>query len=192
MNFLAHLLLSGENEKVRIGNFIGDFVKGNKFDNYDDQIQLGIRLHREIDSFTDAHPIVLLSKTRLREKYRHYAPVIVDVYYDHFLAKNWNDFSQIDLKKFTQKFYETIASYSTVVPEAVNNMMVYMREQNWLYNYQFIDGLDRALTGMSQRTKFDSKMEMAAESLKENYADFENEFNLFFPELQEHAQSYLK
>lgn len=192
MNFLAHILLSGENEKVKIGNFIGDFVKGNKFENYDEEIQLGIRLHREIDSFTDSHPIVLISKTRLREKFSHYSPVIVDVYYDHFLAKNWLDFSTVDLKKFTKDFYDTIANYSSVVPETVNNMMVYMREQNWLYNYQFLDGLDRALTGMSQRTKFDSKMELAVGSLEEHYDAFENEFTEFFPELQKHSQSFLK
>lgn len=192
MNFLAHLFLSGDNEKVKIGNFIGDFVKGSKFENYDEEIQLGIRLHREIDSFTDSHPVVLQSKTRLREKFRHYSPVIVDVYYDHFLAKGWSDFSNTELKKYTQDFYDLISRYATVVPEAVNNMMVYMREQNWLYNYQFLDGLDRALTGMSRRTKFDSKMELAVESLKLHYEDFEREFDLFFPDLQKHCQEFLK
>ncbi len=192
MNFLAHLLLSGENDKVKIGNFIGDFVKGNQIENYEEDIQFGIRLHREIDSFTDSHPVVLKSKKRLRPTFGHYSPVIVDVFYDHFLAKNWSTFSSTDLKEFTVQFYQMISNYSSVIPQAVNNMLVYMSQKNWLYNYQFIDGIDRALTGMSKRTKFNSKMEVAALSLKENYAEFESEFHQFFPELQKHTQSFFK
>ncbi len=192
MNFLAHLLLSGENDKVKIGNFIGDFVKGNQIEEYEKDIQFGIRLHREIDSYTDAHPVVLQSKKRLRPSFGHYSPVIVDVYYDHFLAKNWAAFSSTDLKEFTVQFYEMISKYSSVIPQAVNHMLVYMSKKNWLYNYQFIDGIDRALTGMSKRTKFNSKMEVAAISLKKNYTEFEDEFQQFFPDLQKHAQTFFK
>lgn len=192
MNFLAHLFLSGENEKVKVGNFIGDFVKGNKLEEYDDEIQFGIRLHREIDSFTDSHPVVLESKTRLRPIFSHYSPVIVDVYYDHFLAKNWSNYSSIELETYTLQFYKMIANYSSVIPEAVNHMLEYMTQKNWLYNYQFVDGIDKALSGMSRRTKFNSKMELAAASLKSNYVEFENEFTRFFPDLQEHAQKILE
>lgn len=192
MNFLAHLFLSGDNEKVKIGNFIGDFVKGNQLADYDEEIQLGIRLHREIDSYTDSHPTVLSSKTRLRPTFGHYSPVIVDVFYDHFLAKNWKDFSSIDLKDYTLQFYKMIANYASIIPMEVNNMLVYMSQKNWLYNYQFIDGIDRALTGMSKRTKFDSKMEVAVASLKESYDAFESEFTNFFPELQSHAKAFMK
>ncbi|MEP5612966.1 MAG: ACP phosphodiesterase [Cyclobacteriaceae bacterium] len=192
MNFLAHLFLSGENEKVKVGNFIGDFVKGNQFEEYHPDIQFGIKLHREIDSFTDSHPVVLESKTRLRPIFGHYSPVIVDVYYDHFLAKNWKNFSSIDLESYTIQFYEMIAGYSNVVPQTVNHMLVYMKEKNWLYNYQFIDGIDRALSGMSKRTKFNSKMELAAASLQAHYADFEDEFTRFFPDLQKHTQKMLE
>ncbi len=192
MNFLAHLHLSGDNDKVKIGNFIGDFVKGNQIVDYDQEIQFGIRLHREIDSFTDAHPVVLKSKKRLRPSFGHYSPVIVDVFYDHFLARNWSAFSTTDLKDFTQQFYNMIAGYSSVIPHAVNQMLFYMSKKNWLYNYQFVDGIDRALTGMSKRTKFDSKMEVAAVSLQENYTEFESEFTQFFPELQKHTQSFFK
>ena len=192
MNFLAHLFLSGENEKVKVGNFIGDFVKGSQLEEYDDDIQFGIRLHREIDSFTDTHSVVLESKTRLRPTFGHYSPVIVDVYYDHFLAKNWSEYSNIGLEDYTLQFYEMIATYSSIIPEAVNHMLGFMMKKNWLYNYQFLDGIDRALSGMSRRTKFDSKMELAADSLKLSYDEFENEFTRFFPDLQAHAQKMLK
>ncbi|MEP1093616.1 MAG: ACP phosphodiesterase [Cyclobacteriaceae bacterium] len=192
MNFLAHLFLSGENEKVKVGNFIGDFVKGNQFEEYDQDIQRGIKLHREIDSFTDSHPVVLESKTRLRPTFGHYSPVIVDVFYDHFLAKNWSSYSDSELETYTLQFYKMIANYSSVIPDAVNQMLEYMTQKNWLYNYQFIDGIDRALSGMSRRTKFNSKMELAATSLESNYAEFENEFTRFFPDLQKHAQNILE
>lgn len=192
MNFLAHLFLSGDNERVKIGNFIADFVKGNKLNDYPPEIQFGIRLHREIDSYTDSHPVVLESKSRLRPTFGHYSPVIVDVFYDHYLAKNWSQFSQIELEQFTVNFYKMIKKYSTIIPQAVNNMLVYMSAKNWLYNYQFIEGIDKALTGMSKRTKFDSKMEHASISLQENYEDFEDEFARFFPDLQAHTESLMK
>ena len=191
MNFLAHLFLSGENEKVKVGNFIGDFVKGNQLEKYDAEIQIGIKLHREIDYYTDSHPVVLESKKRLRPKFGHYSPVIVDVFYDHFLAKNWHSYMPVELKKYTTIFYQMIKGYSSVIPQAVNNMLVYMSETDWLYNYQFLEGIDRALTGMSRRTKFESKMEVAAKSLEEHYDLYENEFRIFFPQLQSHVTKIL-
>ena len=190
MNFLAHLLLSGQNEEVLVGNFIGDFVKGSQLSEYTLEIQKGIRLHRSIDEYTDSHPIVLQSKIRLRDKFHHYAPVIVDIFYDHFIARDWHKFSAEPLLEFTHRFYNLMINYYEQIPNQVVNMLKYMREGNWLYNYQFIEGIDRALTGMSQRTKFISKMEEAAEALKTDYTDFESEFQHFFPELQKHVANF--
>ena len=104
MNFLAHLYLSGDNPKVKVGNFIGDFVKGkNLKDRFEADIARGIGLHREIDWFTDTHSIVKQSKDRLRPKYRHYSGVIVDIFYDHFLAKNWDRYSKQLLPDFAEE-----------------------------------------------------------------------------------------
>ncbi|MBC6400215.1 MAG: DUF479 domain-containing protein [Ekhidna sp.] len=190
MNFLAHILLSGDNEEVIVGNFIGDFVKGSRLSSYSEEIQKGIRLHRSIDQFTDNHPTVLKSKKRLQGNFRHYASVIVDIFYDHFIAKNWFRFSMEPLLDFTLKFYQLMDKYTGKVPKAVSKMLVYMSSENWLYNYQYIEGIDRTLTGMSKRTKFDSKMEMAAAYLEKNYSSFEKEFNLFLPELQQHVNNF--
>lgn len=190
MNFLAHLYLSGHDEEVLVGNFIGDFVKGSQMDHYPDQVQKGIRLHRSIDYFTDTHEIVLQSKIRLREKFRHYAPVIVDVFYDHFLAKDWSRYSNVPLLDYTQNFYRLMNKYLEMIPKGVVRMLSYMSQDNWLYNYQFIEGIDRALTGMSRRTKFESKMEDASEALQAHYTAFENEFHQFFPELQLHVRNF--
>ena len=192
MNFLAHIHLSGKNEPIIIGNFIGDFVKGKEIDNYDERIRNGIVLHREIDHFTDNHEVVLESKKRLRPRYRHYAPVIIDVYYDHFLATHWSKYSSEDLKRFTEHFYALTANYKDQIPDRARYILRYMKRDNWLYNYQFLDGIRRALTGMSQRTKYDSKMEHAVEELRENYESFEQEFFEFFPALQSHCDAFIK
>ena len=172
MNFLAHLYLSGDDEEVLVGNFIGDFVKGAQMNQYSPQIQKGIRLHRSIDHFTDTHDVVLESKIRLREKFRHFAPVIVDVYYDHFLAKNWSKFSSIPLKQYTENFYQLMKKYVGIIPKSVTNMLNYMSRDNWLFNYQSIEGIDHALTGMSRRTKYENKMDEASDALKEHYDEF--------------------
>lgn len=190
MNFLAHLVLSGDNEQVMVGNFIGDFVKGSNLDEYNNDIQKGIRLHRSIDHYTDNHPVVLQSKIRLREKFRHYAPVIVDVFYDHFIARDWSRYSNENLKDFTIRFYAMMKKYVDSIPKGVVNMLKYMESGNWLYHYQFIEGIDQALTGMSRRTRFESKMEEASDALKTHYTDFENEFNAFFPDLQDHVNNF--
>lgn len=192
MNFLAHLYLSGDDEELLVGNFIGDFVKGSQMDQYPDKMQKGIRLHRSIDHFTDHHDVVMKSKIRLREKFRHYAPVIVDVYYDHFLAKNWSNFSNIPLKQYTEDFYQMMKRYASIIPKGVTHMLGFMSRDNWLYSYQFIEGIDRALTGMSKRTKYENKMDEASITLEEYYNDFHEEFNQFFPDLQTHVSKFEK
>lgn len=192
MNFLAHIYLSGANEELMVGNFIGDFVKGGHLDDYSPAIQQGIRLHREIDSYTDSHEIVLESKIKLREKYRHYAPVIVDVYYDHFLSKNWSRFSSVPLKEFTHDFYHIMGAYHDRIPKGAIHMLSYMSKDDWLYNYQFIEGMNKALTGMSRRTTFESKMEEASQSLQEHYEELSAEFFAFFPDLENHVKQFLK
>ncbi len=191
MNFLAHLYLSGNDEKLMVGNFIADFVKGSQFNLFEPDIKRGIILHRAIDEYTDLHPIVGKSKDKLREKYRHYAGVIVDVYYDHFLAKNWNNYHQTPLDEYTQRFYEMIYNYEFILPEGTKYMLPYMQENNWLFNYAHKEGIKRALTGMSRRTKFDSKMDEAIVDFEEYYQAFEAEFTLFFEELRAYVAEWI-
>lgn len=192
MNFLAHIYLSGSNQELTVGNFIGDFVKGSQFDHYPKDIQLGIQLHRSIDQYTDTHPVVFKSKERLRPDFRHYSPVIVDVFYDHFLARDWKNFARKELKQFTQDFYNMIHQFSDLLPESVKHMLKYMKQDNWLYNYRLIEGMHRALSGMAQRTTFDSKMDQAVVSLEEHYEAFGEEFHEFFPDLQRHCQKFIE
>lgn len=192
MNFLAHLYLSGDDSKIKVGNFIGDFVKGkNLEEQFESGIAKGILLHREIDSFTDRHPLVKQSKDRLRAKYKHYSGVITDIYYDHFLARNWNRFSEQILPDFAEESYALIQRHDPILPYEVKYMMTHMIRGNWLVNYSKIEGIHRALSGMAHRAKFDSKMDEAAEDLKSNYAEFESDFFSFFPELKKFAEDWL-
>jgi acyl carrier protein phosphodiesterase len=193
MNFLAHLYLSGDNHKIMLGNFIGDFVKGrNALGQFDPEIIRGIELHRAIDEFTDSHPIVTVSKNRLRPKYRHYSGVIVDVFYDHFLARNWDTYHPELLPDFADKAYGVIQSHDPILPKEVKFMMPYMIKGNWLVNYAKTEGIHRALSGMARRTPYESKMEQSVDDLKKNYAEFSQEFATFFPTLKQFATEFLQ
>jgi acyl carrier protein phosphodiesterase len=192
MNFLAHIYLSGNDQKLMVGNFIADFVKGrNALAQFEPAIVRGIELHRAIDEFTDRHPIVSESKNRLRPKYRHYSGVIVDVFYDHFLSKNWNSYHTELLPDFADNVYNTIQSFDPILPRDVKYMLPYMIKGNWLVNYSKLEGIHRALSGMARRTPYESKMEHAVADLELNYVEFETEFKNFFPELEKHCALWI-
>ncbi|MFE3847817.1 ACP phosphodiesterase [Flavobacterium sp. LB3P45] len=183
MNFLAHIYLSGDNNLIKIGNFMADGIRGKHFESYPLEIQKGIILHRAIDTFTDAHPIFRQSTKKLHQNYHHYAGVIVDVFYDHFLAKNWNTYSDEKLEEFVARFYQSLQDNHTTLSERTKEIMPYMIEQNWLVSYQTVEGINRILTQMDQRTKNESKMRFATNELSEFYTEFEKEFTNFFQEL---------
>ncbi|HEX8516956.1 MAG TPA: ACP phosphodiesterase [Bacteroidia bacterium] len=185
MNFLSHLYLSGDSEGLLIGNYIADSVKGSDYKNYPEEIRKGILLHRKIDTYTDCHPVVEESKQRLRPRYRKYAGVITDVYYDHFLASNWEEYSSETLWDYTQRIYAIIQKNHSILPEKSVHFTQYMLRYNILEAYSRLQGIEQVLTGMSQRTKFQSNMEHAAHELKEHYTLFEDEFKRFFPELRQ-------
>ena len=182
MNFLAHAYLSGNSTKLLVGNFIGDFVKGKQYRNLEEEVAQGVLLHRAIDDFTDQHPVVGQSKAKLREKYRHYAGVIVDMAYDHFLASNWSRYHWQGLLEYTKKVYAIIEDHNPILPGRMETMLHYMKQDNWLYQYATLEGIDQALTGMSRRTKFDSKMDEAVIDIENHYQDLKEEFETFLPD----------
>jgi len=188
MNFLAHLYLSGENEETILGNFIADHVKGKRINKYSAGIIAGIKLHREIDAFTDKHPIFLLSKTRLQPKYKKYAGVIVDMFYDHFLSANWKDYSNEDITAFTNRMYKIAIKRYFILPPKTKRILPFMAKSNWLVGYGTFEGIDRALKGMSGRTLFNSGMENATADLKNDYDKYKTEFQAFFPEIIRYSE----
>lgn len=191
MNFLAHIHLSGENELIKIGNFMADGVRGKQYENFPIDIQKGILLHRAIDTFTDSHPIFRQSTKKLHSRYHHYAGVIVDMYYDHFLAKNWKSYSTETLEKYTAQFYQSLLNNPTILTTKTQNLLPYMMEYNWLVNYQSINGLERILSQMDHRTKNQSLMRFATEELVAHYDEFESEFALFYKEVQQFSNNKL-
>lgn len=189
MNFLAHIYLSGEFGELMLGNFIADSVKGNEMNRFSEGIQKGIRLHRNIDEFTDRHPIVEQSKRRLRPRYSKYAGVIADIFYDHFLALHWDKYSQIPLANYAARVYAYIEPRLPELPERVNRFFPYMVKQDWLLNYARLEGIEPVLQGMSRRTTFKSDMHLAINDLRNDHALYEQEFLLFFPELIDYAEN---
>ena len=184
MNFLAHIHLSGENEFIKIGNFMADGVRGKQYENFPPEIQKGILLHRAIDTFTDAHPLFRQSTKKLHSRYHHYAGVIVDMYYDHFLAKNWSDYHNESLALYSEKFYQSLLDNHSILTSKTQHLLPYMVEYNWLVNYQSVPGLERILSQMDRRTKNQSLMRFATEELVAHYDEFEAEFSLFYKEVQ--------
>lgn len=184
MNFLAHIYLSGDNDLIKIGNFMADGIRGKQFENFPLDIQKGIILHRAIDTYTDAHPIFRQSTKRLHENYHHYAGVIVDVFYDHFLAKNWSSYSNEKLENYVANFYKSLEKNIDVLSDKTKNFMPYMIQHNWLVSYQTVEGITKILTQMDSRTNNQSKMRLANTELIKFYSEFENEFTLFFKDVQ--------
>ena len=183
MNYLAHVYLSGDNEETIIGNFIADHVKGKAILGFSDEIRAGILFHREIDQFTDAHPLFLKSKKRLSVNYRKYAGVIVDMFYDHFLAANWEEYSNESLEGYTKRVYKILMKKYLILPRKTKYILPFMAKSNWLMNYGSFEGLNRALSGLAKRTPFESGMENATADLKKDYGLYKQEFRGFFPEV---------
>ncbi|MFB3389757.1 ACP phosphodiesterase [Flavobacterium sp. LAR06] len=191
MNFLAHIYLSGDNDLIKIGNFMADGIRGKQFEHFPKDVQKGIILHRFIDTYTDSHDVFRQSTKRLHEKYHHYAGVIVDIVYDHFLAKNWSNYSGEKLEDFINRFYNSLHTNYDILTEKTQDLMPYMIERNWLLSYRTVDGIRQILTQMDRRSKNLSKMQFASEELKEFYAEFEQEFTTFFGEMQLQAKQKL-
>jgi acyl carrier protein phosphodiesterase len=187
LNYLAHLFLAGSHPEMILGNFIADHVKGSDILKYSEKIRNGIAMHRAIDTFTDKHPVVKQSIERLRADFRKYAGVIVDMYYDHYLSAHWDDYSAMDIHTFTKTRYDTLNTFHDILPDRSARLLYYMEKQNWLLSYSSLDGMQQAFNGMSRRTTFESKMEMAVTNLKAGYPEFREEFKTFFPELQSYV-----
>ena len=197
MNFLAHLFLSGPSDSatyidVLVGNFIADSVPGRQLENYPPAVQTGIRLHRAIDTFTDQHPVVRRGTQRLRAAgYGKYAGVISDMFLDHFLARDFAEFSTEGLPDFARRVYGLLQAREAEMPSRAQQMRVYMTQHNWLLGYAETEGIHRALSGLSRRATAGSGMETAVAELERNYAAYEADFRAFFPELQQYVAELL-
>lgn len=192
MNFLAHIYLSGDSDEILVGNFIGDYVKGKEYLQYPVNIRKGIMLHRSIDSFTDSHPITRSSKSFVRDKYGKYSGIVIDIFYDHFLANHWPSFSDQPLNRFIHRKYSILNSNFSVFPDGVKRFFPYFVRSNWLEAYATMDGLESVLRRMAYRTSLPEFSDYAIIQLKNNYQSLSNGFVIFFREIvdyvtQEHS-----
>ncbi len=195
MNFLAHLFLSGDNPELMVGNLLEDFVVG-RIDHprnigYSKDIKNGILLHRIIDSFTDTHEAVSACKSVLYEKYHKYAAVLIDIFFDHYLAVHWAEYTNEPFDDFRSRVHQSFETHWAILPEKMQPMITSMIKHDWLKNYGEFWGIERALTGISRRTTYESHMEQATEDLKLHYDLFDEKFKLFFPKIMLECNTFL-
>lgn len=190
MNFLGHIFLTPDNDEILLGNFIADSVKGNPEKYYSGKIVEGIRFHRAIDEFTDNHPLVKRGVNRFRETQSRYATVVIDVIYDHILARSWQDFHDKDLHDVAESTYARLQAKHVHFPAPVQRYFPYMKAQNWLYNYQFEWGILKSLEGLDRRSANDTQMHLALDVYKEFQSDFDAEFREFISDAQKMATDY--
>lgn len=183
MNFLAHTYLSGCNEEIIIGNFMGDYVKGRSYNHYPELVRKGILIHRDIDTYTDMHPITRRSKLRIMSRYHKYAGIIIDIFYDHFLASLWDEFSSLPLQDFVNRTYDLLKRNYKVLPEAVKKWFPTFLENNWMMAYQTVDGIELVLERMAANTSLPNHAGYAVEVLSERYSSFKDDFLEFFPSI---------
>ncbi|MCY1722415.1 ACP phosphodiesterase [Prolixibacteraceae bacterium Z1-6] len=189
MNYLAHLYLSGTSEQVIVGNFIGDFVKGKKYLDYPNQISKGIVMHRRIDSFTDKHESTKMAKAFFRNEFGLYSGIVVDFFYDHFLAKNWPDYSTITLRSFAKRMHAILLSNYMVLPRRVQGFLPFLIQNKRLESYATVDGIVQSLKIMGNYSSVPSKSEEANIILQQNYVLLEDLFNIFMKDMMKYVSS---
>lgn len=183
MNFLGHIFLTGKNKELLLGNFMADSIKGNSYLNYPEPIQKGVLLHRFIDSYTDEHPAFRNSTSKLHADFSHYSGVLVDVFYDHFLAKNWDDFHNTPLKEFAQDFYTKIQRQYEEMTPSMQYIFPHMKNNNWLLRYPSIEGIQTTLTEMSVRIGRQYGLEKSVRNLQKDYSFFYQDFQEFITDI---------
>ncbi len=188
MNFLAHLFLSCDNEQLLLGNYMADFLRNNEVAALPEAIQKGIQLHRKIDSYTDQHPITRQGTKRLHAKHHKYAPVIIDIFYDYFLVKNWERYSPLPLEDFMQSTYKSLSSNLHSMPEKLQARTQNMVAHQWLRSYTTTIGLEDTFRRVQQRVSRPEYFDGVIESLLRDEVLLNQEFQVFFPDVMRYVQ----
>jgi acyl carrier protein phosphodiesterase len=189
MNYLAHLFLAEPTPESLIGNLLGDFLKGVDKEQYSIAIRQGIELHRKVDAYTDSHPVVRESKQLISVARRRFAGILLDIFYDHFLAKYWGAYSSITLSDFNQKVYAILSQYQLILPDRLRVALPQMIQQDWLNQYQYISGIELTLNRMAVRVSHKGYVLAGGiEELKSSYQELDWSFQTFFPELIEYVR----
>jgi len=191
MNFLAHAYLSFGNKEILVGNMISDFVKGKAQYDFIDPIQKGIVLHRRIDDYTDNHDAVKKAKEYFRPSYRLYSGPIIDILFDHFLANDPSCFKTGELNQFTQSVYQTLNQYSSHLPIRFVAAFTYMQSENWLFNYQFKEGIAKSIRGLVRRASFLDDSITGLNLFNEHYSSLAECYTSFIGDVKIYAKEQL-
>lgn len=190
MNYLAHLHLGGQRPGQLLGSLYGDFVKGRLQGQFNPEIEAAIQLHRSIDVFTDRHPVVDLALSRFTLTRRRYAGIVLDVFFDHCLARDWTLYADQPLEQFTSDVYRVLAA-EPQLPGRLAQIAPHMTANDWLGSYREFAVLDQVLRGISRRLSRPEELAAAMEELRRLYEPLSEDFRLFYPELQRFAQDHL-
>ncbi|WP_120995820.1 ACP phosphodiesterase [Stutzerimonas urumqiensis] len=190
MNYLAHLHLGGSTPPELLGSLYGDFVKGPLKGDYADAIEAGIRLHRQIDAFTDTHPRVLAAKARFPAERRRYAGILIDLFFDHCLAAHWSGYSEEPLDRFTRRVYLALSS-EPALPGKLAVIAPRMAAQDWLGSYRDFGVLEQVLANMSRRLSRPEGLAGGMQELERLYRPLSDDFQAFYAQLQAFAERQL-
>ena len=188
MNYLAHLFLADGDDDSLLGALMGDFVKGPIGPGFPPQMRRAIQQHRQIDSFTDQHPVVRASKQRISPRFRRYAPILIDMFYDHFLALHWAQYTEQSLPDFSARVYRLLQDRQYDLPDNMRRPMHYLAHYDLLGSYQTRDGIARALRGIESRLSRPSELGAAIDELDTNFTALAEDFRGFFPDLMNMAR----
>lgn len=191
VNFLAHAYLSFGHDELLVGNFIADKVKGNKYLDFPTGIQKGILLHRQIDNFTDKNLTVLKMVHLISHNHGRYAPIINDIFMDHFLAKNWDFYHKISLQNFVNNCLNILGNYEIFIPSYIQNFIDFVKKTNRLVEYKTLEGIELTLKQLSNKLINKPHLETAINDLKLHYVDLENYFHIYFPQLIDFCKSWI-
>ncbi|MEQ1633574.1 MAG: ACP phosphodiesterase [Planctomycetota bacterium] len=191
MNHLAHLRLSPADPDWRLGSLLGDFVRGEDWQRWPDRVKQGIELHRAVDAFTDAHRCVRASVARVDGPLRRFAPVLVDVFYDHFLLQRWHELGPgTPVATFAAEVYALLDLQSASLPERLRRVVPRMIEHRWLEQSRDLDGVHRVLERIAMRLSRPVPLPLGAEILACHYEAFAGDFAAFWPEVARFAQQH--
>jgi acyl carrier protein phosphodiesterase len=189
MNYLAHLYLSQDNGLSKAGNLMADFLKHVDLVEQPQAILQGIKNHQATDKFTDSHPVILALKAEFDPSFRRYVPIILDVTYDHMLAKSWGQYHDQDLHAFTAHCYGQLASAEQYMPDIMKSRLREITKNDWLASYVGLEAVERTLIAISNRMRFDNHLDKGYGEVLQVYHLIEESFHVFFPELCKHIKA---
>ena len=193
MNFLAHLHLAGDDDGLRLGALLGDFTKGKRaLRRYPSPVQLGIRLHRFIDSTTDDLEAVGSLRSSIRKPFRRYGGIIIDLAMDHQLALRWDRYCNETLEEFDARIRRLLRQYERLVPRRLRSFMSYADRRGLFAAYRDEAEVLRSLRGVGRRFLRPNPLYRVEEIWDEMKPDFSDCFERAYPQLQSEVAAWLK